>query len=109
MREETKKKRNTAVFVIIATIINLLLMMAFMIVGYVLLARFGDPESTTANQVWLVVIFLGSIGLSWFVYSRMVRWYAKRVDVDKKFAPLISPRKKKKPSYDDDEMSSMKG
>ena len=109
MREETKKKRNTAIFVIIATIINLLLMMAFMIVGYVLLARFGDPESTTANQVWLVVIFLGSIGLSWFIYSRMVKWYAKRVDVDKKFAPLISPRKKKKPTNDDDEMSSMKG
>ena len=109
MREESKKKRNTAVFVLIATIINLLLMMVFMIVGYVLLARFGNPESTTANQIWLVVIFLGSIGLSWFIYSRMVKWYAKRVDVEKKFAPLITPRRKKKPVTEDDEMSIMKG
>ena len=67
MREESKKKRNTAIFVLIATVINLLLMMVFMIGGYILLARFGNPESTTANQIWLVVIFLGSIGLSWFI------------------------------------------
>lgn len=109
MREESKKKRNTAIFVLIATVINLLLMMVFMIGGYILLARFGNPESTTANQIWLVVIFLGSIGLSWFIYSRMVKWYAKRVDVEKKFAPLITPRKKKRPVSEDDEMSSMKG
>ena len=109
MREESKKKRNTAIFVLIATVINLLLMMVFMIGGYILLARFGNPDNTTANQIWLVVIFLGSIGLSWFIYSRMVKWYAKRVDVEKKFAPLITPRKKKRPVSDDDEMSSMKG
>ena len=109
MREDSKKKRNTAIFVIVATLINIILMMVFMIVGYVLLARFGNPDNPSAAQIWLVVIFLGSIGLSWFIYSRMVKWYAKRVDVDKKFAPLITPRRKKRPTYDDDEMSSMKG
>ena len=108
MKEESKKKRNTAIFVIIATIINILLMIVFMLIGYILLARFGNPDNPNGAQIWLVVIFLGSIGLSWFIYSRMVKWYTKRVDVEKKFAPLITPRRRK-PRPEDDEMSNMKG
>lgn len=95
MKSEKRKKANTAIFVLVATIINVVLMLALMILGYVLLARFGDPDNTTAAQIWLVVIFLGSIGISWFVYSRLVKWYMKKVDVDKNFAPLITPRRKK--------------
>lgn len=106
MKEESKKKRNTAVFVAIATVVNVALMLVFMLGGYILLARFGNPENTTANQIWLLVIFLGSIGLSWFIYSRIVKWYAKRVDVDKKFAPLITPRRRKRPIEEDEEGSS---
>ncbi len=108
MREDSKKKRNTAIFVIVATLINIILMIVFMIVGYVLLARFGNPDNPSAAQIWLVVIFLGSIGLSWFIYSRMVKWYTKRVDVEKKFAPLITPRKRK-PRQEMDENPNMKG
>ena len=109
MKEESKKKRNTAIFVLIATIINLLLMMVFMLIGYILLAKYGNPDNPNGAQIWLIVIFLGSIGLAWFIYSRMVKWYAKHVDVEKKFAPLITPRRKKKPAAEDDDMSSMKG
>ena len=107
MNEQSKKKRNTAVFVLIATIINIILMMVFMLVGYILLARFGNPDNPNGAQIWLIVIFLGSIGLSWFIYSRMVKWYTKRVDVEKKFAPLITPRGRK--PKDSDESMNMKG
>ena len=106
MKEESKKKRNTAIFVIVATILNIVLMMVFMLIGYILLARFGNPDNPSGAQIWLIVIFLGSIGLSWFIYSRIVKWYAKRVDVDKKFAPLITPRRRKKPIEEDEEESS---
>ncbi|MBR2282140.1 MAG: leader peptide processing enzyme [Spirochaetales bacterium] len=95
MSSEKRKKANTAIFVVVATIINVVLMLVLMLIGYILLARFGNPESTTMNQIWLVVIFLGSIGLSWFVYSRLVKWYMKKVDVEKNFAPLITPKRKK--------------
>ncbi len=108
MREESKKKRNTAIFVIVATIVNVVLMIVFMLIGYILLARFGNPDNPNGAQIWLVVIFLGSIGLSWFIYSRMVKWYTKRVDVEKKFAPLISPRKRKS-RQEMDENPNMKG
>ena len=106
MNENSKKKRNTALFMVVATIINLVLMTAFMLIGYILLVRFADPDKPEAGQVWLIVIFIGSIMLAWFVYSRMVKWYTKKVDVNEKFAPLITPRnirKKKKGNPDESE------
>ncbi len=108
MNENAKKKRNTAIFVLVATILNVVLMLAFMLIGYILLVRFGNPDNPNGAQIWLIVIFLGSIGLSWLIYSRIIKWYTKRVDVDKKFAPLITPRaRKKRPNQDED--PSMKG
>ncbi len=95
MKSEKRKKANTAIFVAVATVVNVVIMLLLMIIGYILLARFGNPDNVTAAQIWLVVIFLGSIGISWFIYSRLVKWYMKKVDVDKNFAPLITPRRKK--------------
>jgi len=108
MNETAKKKRNTAIFVLIATLLNVVLMLVFMLIGYILLVRFGNPDNPSGASIWLIVIFLGSIGLSWLIYSRIVKWYTKRVDVEKKFAPLITPRaRKRKPGEGED--PSMKG
>ena len=107
MNENSKKKRNTAIFMVIATVINIVLMTVFMLIGYILLVRFADPEKPEAGQIWLIVIFIGSIILAWFVYSRIIKWYTKRVDVNEKFAPLITPKpRKKKMQGDSDESDS---
>lgn len=108
MNENAKKKRNTAIFVLIATVLNIVLMLVFMLIGYILLVRFGNPDNHTGTQIWLIVIFLGSIGLSWLIYSRIIKWYTKRVDVEKKFAPLITPRARKKRQTEGED-PSMKG
>ena len=107
MNENSKKKRNTAIFMVIATLINIVLMTVFMLIGYILLVRFANPDKPEAGQIWLIVIFIGSIILAWFVYSRMIKWYTKRVDVNEKFAPLITPKpRKKKMQGDTDEYDS---
>ena len=106
MNENSKKKRNTALFMLVATVINIVLMTVFMLIGYILLVRFADPEKPEAGQIWLIVIFIGSIILAWFVYSRMIKWYTKRVDVNEKFAPLITPKPRKKKMQGDDEYDS---
>ena len=106
MNENSKKKRNTAIFMVIATVINIVLMTVFMLIGYILLVRFADPDKPEAGQIWLIVIFIGSIILAWFVYSRMIKWYTKRVDVNEKFAPLITPKPRKKKMQGDDEYDS---
>ena len=106
MNENSKKKRNTAIFMVIATVINIVLMTVFMLIGYILLVRFADPEKPEAGQIWLIVIFIGSIILAWFVYSRMIKWYTKRVDVNEKFAPLITPKPRKRKMQGDDKYDS---
>ena len=106
MNENSKKKRNTAIFMLIATVINIVLMTVFMLIGYILLVRFANPDKPEAGQIWLIVIFIGSIILAWFVYSRMIKWYTKRVDVNEKFAPLITPKPRKRKMQGDDEYDS---
>ena len=106
MNENSKKKRNTALFMLVATLINIVLMTVFMLIGYILLVRFADPDKPEAGQIWLIVIFIGSIILAWFVYSRMIKWYTKRVDVNEKFAPLITPKPRKRKMQGDDENDS---
>ena len=106
MNENSKKKRNTAIFMVIATLINIVLMTVFMLIGYILLVRFANPDKPEAGQIWLIVIFIGSIILAWFVYSRMIKWYTKRVDVNEKFAPLITPKPRKRKMQGDDEYDS---
>ena len=106
MNENSKKKRNTALFMLVATLVNIVLMTVFMLVGYILLVRFADPDKPEAGQIWLIVVFIGSIILAWFVYSRMIKWYTKRVDVNEKFAPLITPKPRKRKMQGDDEYDS---
>ena len=79
MNENSKKKRNTALFMLVATVINIVLMTVFMLIGYILLVRFADPDKPEAGQIWLIVIFIGSIILAWFVYSRIIKWSSSSV------------------------------
>ncbi len=93
MNNDARKKRNTAVFITLATIGNVVLMIIFFILGFTLLGMFGNPDDESGNMVWIMLIFFSSIGLSWFIYSRFVKWYTKKVDADETFAPLFSKRK----------------
>ncbi len=93
MNNDARKKRNTAVFITLATIGNVVLMIIFFILGFTLLGMFGNPDDESGNMVWIMLIFFASIGLSWFIYSRFVKWYTKKVDADETFAPIFSRRK----------------
>lgn len=93
MNNDARKKRNTAVFITLATIGNVVLMIIFFILGFTLLGMFGNPDDESGNMVWIMLIFFSSIGLSWFIYSRFVKWYTKKVDADETFAPIFSRKK----------------
>lgn len=94
MKEESRKKRNTAIFILLATLLNVILMIGFMILGFVLLGKFGNPESNL-NTLWLFLIFAGAVAFSWIIYQSLIKWYMKRVDVEKNFAPVLAPVRKK--------------
>lgn len=105
------KKANTALFMVIATILNVVLMLLFLTIGFVLLAAFGSGDDSNGQVAWTMIIFIGSLALSWTLYALMVKAYSKRVDMDETFAPITFKKKNtKKPSKGgDNSMSSMKG
>ena len=93
MKPESKQKLNTAIFVLVATIINVFLIILFLIIGFVLLAKFGNPEADSANSIWIMVIFASSLGLSWVIYHYAMKAFTKKVNVDENFAPLLGSKR----------------
>ncbi|MDR0601207.1 MAG: leader peptide processing enzyme [Treponema sp.] len=88
------KKANTLVFILGATVFNILVTVICFIVLFVLYARFLAgllPESAAA---WgFPVIFIASIALSFVVYRLILKLVLKRVDVEKYFDPIFGKRR----------------
>lgn len=89
------KKSNTIWFMLVATILNILLMLILFLVCFILITRFVDPNSALV-PLWLGLSFLVSIGGSFWLYSVIIKWMTKRFDLEEKLAPLFT-RKRKKP------------
>ncbi len=90
------KKTNTVLFILGATVVNIVIMLAIFIGLFVLYARFVAPTvSTTINQLITFVIFIGSVALTYLIYHRLIKLLSKKMDMDKHFDPIF--RSKKKP------------
>ena len=91
------KKLNTTLFIIGATIANIIFMGVLFFAGFVIAGRLL-PEDVSPNAVLIVfmLIFIGSILGSFFLYHRLIRFISSRVDMDKYFHPIFKQRKKKK-------------
>lgn len=89
------KRVNTILFVLGASVINVVLMLALFLALFVLFARFLAPSlSAGLNQLIMVVIFVVSIAATYFIYHRMVRWLSTKIDFDKYFDPIFGKRQK---------------
>jgi len=108
MNNDAQKKKNTAIFIALATLGNIVLMIILFIIGFVLLAKFGNPEDESGNMVWVTAIFFISIGLSWFIYSRFIKWYTKKVNTNETFAPIFSSKRKPNSDYSKMNKTNMK-
>ena len=91
------KRSRTILFMLGATVVNVVLMILifvvlFLIYGSLLASRIS-PE---ANQIVLIVLFLGSIGLTYFIYHRIIKWMQNKWDLEQYFDPIFSNRGKKK-------------
>ena len=93
------KKGNTAIFMVIATLVNILLMMILFTVGFILLVRFTDPESSLV-PIYLALVFFFAIGGSFFLYSKIISWATTRFNLEDKIVPLFGNRKRKPPKRD---------
>lgn len=87
------KKTNTAIFMVLATLLNLALLCVFFIIGFVLVGLFlnANPDSSMAS-VLILLVFLVSIILSFFIYSKVVKWINNRYNLEDKLDPIFGKK-----------------
>ncbi|MBN2552416.1 MAG: hypothetical protein JXB06_06580 [Spirochaetales bacterium] len=84
------KKVNTVLFLLGATVFNLLIMFLLIVLFLVLIsAVFRDSLNPNVLSILMIVVFIGSIAASFFIYGRVVKWLSRKIDMDKYFIPLF--------------------
>ncbi len=87
------KKLNSVIYILVATVVNLLLLMTFMALAmgvFALLVHLvpSIAESSMAMVIMMLLIVASLFG-SFFVYSRLARWVIIRFDLESKLDPLF--------------------
>lgn len=91
------KKGYTLIFMLLATLLNLLLLTVFFIIGFVLLALFVNkyPDSSYSSILTLLV-FVVSIGATFLIYNAFVKFAVKKWDLENKIYPFFAPKNRRK-------------
>jgi hypothetical protein len=88
------KKVNTVLFLLGATVFNLLIMFVLIVIFLVLIsALFRESLNPNVLSILMIVVFVGSIAAAFFIYGRVVKWLSRKVDMDKYFMPLFRRKK----------------
>jgi len=89
------KKVNTLLFVIGATIFNMLTTIACFIALLVLYSKVLIPIIPEKGQAWgLPLIFIAAIAVSFVIYRLLIKLLMNKIPVDKYFDPIFSRRRK---------------
>ena len=88
------KKVNTVLFLLGATVFNLLIMLILIVLFFVLISViFKDPLNSSMGVILVILVFVGSIAASFFIYGRLVKWLSRKIDMEKYFMPLFRRKK----------------
>ncbi len=88
------KKTNTVLFLIGATVFNIVVTIASFLVLIVLYGRLLAPNLPEGIAAWgLPVIFVAAIAIAFAAYRFAVKLLLKKVRAEDVFAPLSSRRK----------------
>ncbi|MCL2763307.1 MAG: leader peptide processing enzyme [Treponema sp.] len=90
------KKVNTILFVLGATLFNIIITVAAFLLLLIGCAKFILPVLPEGLQGWFFpVIFIASIAVAFVVYRFILRLLLKKIDVEKYFDPLFFNKHKK--------------
>ena len=94
------KKVNTLLFIMGATLYNMLItVLAFwlLLLAY---ARFIERILPEGAQVWAFpLIFIASMVIAFIIYRYTIKLLIKKIDVEKYFDPIINRRYKPRPRF----------
>jgi len=91
------KKANSLIFMLVATLLSLVIMLAFFILGIVILSWIAamNPESQFLPAV-MIILFVGAIAASFFVYSKIVKWADRKFSLEDKLDPIFGRKNLRK-------------
>lgn len=89
------KKVNTALFILGATVVNILIMIILLVIGLAIVARIIPSDAGNGGQFAFLLVFLLSIAGSFFIYNRVIKLISKKIDMEKYFHPIFKTGKKK--------------
>ena len=90
------KRLNSVLFILVATIVNIVAMVLIFGVLLVAYARLLAPMlSAEINQILLLVLFIAAIVLTYVLYHQLMKWLSKRYQLEQYFGPLFGRSDKK--------------
>jgi hypothetical protein len=88
------KKTNTLLFILGATVFNVLITAVCFLGLLLLYARFLVPLLPEEGQAWgFPAIFIAAIALSFVIYRLVLKQLLKRITVEKYFDPIFGGRR----------------
>ncbi len=88
------KKLNTALFLIGATIFNLVLLFVLIVLAMLVISALGRGRlSGNLMSILMIVVFLGSMVASFLIYNQVIKLISRKIDMEKYFLPLFRRRR----------------
>jgi hypothetical protein len=84
------KNLKLGLFLLGATVFNIVLMFAFIIVIFLIASRLmGDSPNPVVFQIILFVGFIGSIVLTFLIYGKVMKWLQAKYNLEQHFPQLF--------------------
>ena len=89
------KKLNTFLFIVVATVFNIVITVLFCLLLLFVCGRFIVPVFPGFQEWFFPLSFILAIVLSFIVYRLIVRFLMEKVDLEKYFEPIFFSKKRK--------------
>jgi hypothetical protein len=90
------KKANTLLFILGATLFNIIVTVALFAALFLLYVKFLLRLLPESGQAWgFPLLFIAAIVLSFFIYRFALKLLLKKIQVEKYFDPILGSGKKK--------------
>ena len=90
------KKVNTLLFILGATLFNIIVTILCFVVLMILYARFFIVLLPEEGHTWVFpVMFIAAIAGTFFLYRLVLKLLLKKIEVDKYFDPIFGGKKRK--------------
>ena len=88
---QMNKKINTLLFIICATLFNIIVALVSFIVFTILYIKFLMMQMPETSRSWaFTIIFLAAIGVSFLVYRIVIKHLIGKIEIEKYFDPIFA-------------------